>query len=291
MSQALAQSPLATLAERTDTATVLAGSSDHVKGLVQLTGQYLYDRFIANDGEQVTKMQMVRAWVTQYDVATFRKAMGDFVKIAKEYGEAKQKTAQNHRTVMQWAYGSMRFAMPQLVQLGWTETTGYQEMRVLGKKACEQRSINWDGTPAKPKLDKETKERAKIETEALANVRTQNPQRAGESVIAWEKRVLDLVDMEVERIETARSATAMQDAANEFLVKCQGHEDAAMHVVLSSFAAVEQTKGEADRINALASAVKAMLGEDITAVMEVLLEEYDITSPVLDSSAFGVKPE
>jgi hypothetical protein len=51
----------------------------------------------------------------------------------------------NVRTIMQNAYGALKLARPELESLGYDANTGYQEMRVLAKKALDARGIKWDG--------------------------------------------------------------------------------------------------------------------------------------------------
>lgn len=215
--QTRGDSPIASLESKTDTATATAPNSTHLSGsAVTLTGQYIFDRFVENDDEEVTKMGLIRAWVKQYTTDDVKKAIAGAVELAKAKGEAQLKTMRNHQTVMRLAFGSWKYAEAELRELGVTEKTGYQLMRVLGKKALEKKGIKWDGSPAKPATPADVRARQKLEKEALENVKIANPQNIGESLKDYTQRTLDLIDAEIERLVAEQHESVIQGLAEKF---------------------------------------------------------------------------
>lgn len=190
----MAQSVLSNLASRTDTRTVLAPRNDSATGSVAVTGQYLFDRFIGNDDAEITKMGIVRQLVNQVDTQTFKKALKDMVDIAKEKGEAVEKTARNHQTVMRIAFGALKFAQDALAAHGYTDRTGYQVMRVIGKKALEDKGLKWDGSKVLNDEQKDMQRNTKEAQKALAEVQRDNPQQIGESFGDWMTRIQPAVE-------------------------------------------------------------------------------------------------
>lgn len=210
-------SPLATLESKTDTKTATAATPQNMAGsAVTLTGQYIFDRFIENDDEEVTKMGLIRAWVKQYTTEDVKKAIAAAVELAKAKGEAQLKTMRNHQTVMRLAFGAWKYAEAELRELGVSEKTGYQLMRVLGKKALEKKGIKWDGSPAKPATPADVRARQKLEKEAMENVKAANPQQAGESLKDYTQRTLDLIDAEIERLLDEQHDSMIKGLAEKF---------------------------------------------------------------------------
>ena len=228
-------SPLATLEERTTQQAAQAPAPQGVRTGLTLTGQYLYDRFIENNDEDITIMGLVRGWTKTVDVASFKKALKDFIAIAKEHGETKLKTAQNHQTVMRQAYGAIRFAMPQLESLGYTERTGYLAMRVMGKKALEARGLKWDGSKAEPRLEADVRERHKVEKLALEAVKAKNPQLPTESIVDWHKRVLADIDTEAQAIIKERQKEHVEKLAEKVKDLCGDSLKDVLEMLLDNF--------------------------------------------------------
>lgn len=237
-------SVISTLPARATTESATAPRTEHVAGVARCTGQYLYDMFFADKGE-TTKMDFVRWAVANIDVGSFKTALKDMVEIAAKRGDAYKKTAQNHQSVLRTAYGSLKFAHAHLNMLGAGEDTGYQAMRVLGKQALEKAGLKWDGGKAPSKAEKMSAAMDKAEALRLSEIRSENPQREGESPAAWE-------------------------------IRCRG--------LLAAEMAEDEGKG-AERVLArlevaeLADKVKKLCGDDLQAVMQAILNDgtFDLT--------------
>ncbi len=200
----LGNSPIADLASHTDEATVRAATQP---APVNFSGQYLYDRFVANDGEELTKLGIVRTMVAQLDTMSFKHAMSAFIEVAtgfvenaktpelKRAAEARLKTARNHQTVMRAAYGALKFAMPELLACGYDErTTGYQVMRVIAKQALEDRKLKWDGSPASTPQERQDREANKAEAQAFLTAKSQSPRLPDETTGAYYERLAPAID-------------------------------------------------------------------------------------------------
>ena len=160
-----------------------------VIGVANITGQYIFDRFVGDhDGDQ-TRMGIVRAMLA-CEVETVRKALKDAVDIAAKHGDAAKKTMQNHQTVMRLAYGACRF-VPGFADAN--AKTGYQAMRVLARDALKQAGLKWNGEKAPTEADAEAAKFDKAQAALLADIRKDNPQRDGESIQQWEQRVRGLL--------------------------------------------------------------------------------------------------
>lgn len=216
----------------------VVSGSQNVVGTHRVTGQYVYDLFFADQGEQ-TKMDFVRYAVDNIEVEAFKKALKDFVEIASKHSDAYKKTAQNHQTVMRLAYGAMRFVDGFRAA---NSKTGYQAMRVLAKDGLKQAGLKWDGSAAPTEVDAAVAQADKAQAAALAAIRKDNPQRADESPFEWENRVRGLL------------------AAN------MAENSAYLAEIVAS-----------QEVEVLAAKVRKLCGDDLIAVLELLLNEENVT--------------
>lgn len=233
----MAASVLASLPARTDTAAAVAPVK-HDMASINITGQYLYERFIADHDGDSTRMNIVRAAVSNVDTATFGKALRDAVEIAKKSGPAAEKTMRNHMTVCRIAYGALKFAQAHCNMLGIDNKTGYQQMRVLGKQALEKAGIKWDGSKAPTKQEQESAKIDKAQAVRLAEIRTENPQQDGEEPAKWEIRCRGLLAAELAEdagkgLERLMARAAVVDLANRIENLCGNTLKDVMQILLN----------------------------------------------------------
>lgn len=198
--------PLADLESRTTTHAALAVATPALKTGPVITGQYLYNTFIDTiDSGEVSKMNIVRRAAETVDTQTFKKALSDMVDMAskvgrskeqieaKQWNEAKRKTAQNHQSVLRAVYGALRFASNELKEAGFTDKTGYQEGRSMALLALEQKNIKWDGSLKLTGEDKARHALIKAEDKADKQARQDHPRQPGETLMEYNNRILELV--------------------------------------------------------------------------------------------------
>lgn len=244
-------STLASLESQTTSEAAQAQAAVALRVGKQITGQYLFDRFVADSKADVTKMDIVRTAASAVDVLTFKKAVADMVGIAaakvkqaKEADpsspaevaayEARLKTAQNHQTVLRIGYGAIRFAPEQMTALGFDETTGYQLVRVIGLKALSEAGLKWDGSKAvtDPKAKAE-QANSKAEAKALAQVMADNPRNSGESLPSYLERVGGAVDNRVKANREESEAKMIKDLAVRVRTQCGGLLDEVLQAILA----------------------------------------------------------
>lgn len=228
-------STVANLESRTTTEAATAGRTEGVRtgNSTNFSGQYLYDRLIGNSQEEVTKMDMVRTMVKQLDTQSFKKSITDFVDVAKGYldnaidaakqaggydaenppapvqiAAARHKTAKNHQTVMRIGYGALKFCADELATFGYTDTTGYQEMRVIGLKALDSKGIKWDGSKAEDPAEKAARQATKAEGLAMAKAMEEHPRKDKEDRAAYFQRI-DKVVGQILKAEQEEQHTQM----------------------------------------------------------------------------------
>lgn len=197
--------------ERAETFGIVTGSQA-VVGTHRITGQYLYDRFMNDEGER-SKMDIVRYAVANITTEDFKGALKDFVAIAEKHGDATKKTAQNHQTVMRIAYGAWKFAAPQLNMLGANDKTGYQAMRVLGKQALEKAGRKWDGSKAE-KVDKAIAAMDEASAMRLAEIRRDHPAEDGETPAQHELRCRALLAQEMSTEDGAKAVMQKKEVSD-----------------------------------------------------------------------------
>lgn len=231
-------SPIANLDSRMTSASATASGTDGA-ATKQVTGQYLYDRFVTTVNEDVTKMGIVRDLVTRVDIASFKSAVKDMIGIAqasvkaapeaqKVVFEGRLKTAMNQRNMMTLAFGAIKFASDELAKLGYTDQTGIEPMRVLAKRALDNKKVRWDGSPVlndelRAKRDRERARKAELK--AMADLMTESVRGDDESIVAYQTRIAEKVQ---ERLDTANrektESSLIKQAAN--LIKVHGADSA-----------------------------------------------------------------
>lgn len=200
-------STIANLESRATTASATAGPAVGVRTGKKFTGQYLYNRFVEADKAETSKLDIVRSMVDALDVDDFKKIIADFVAIPAGYRDnaikdakagagydankpsaeiaghmARLKTAQNHQTVMRLSFGALKFAADKLAEFGYDNTTGYQVMAVISRKALSAKGIKWDGTKILNETEAQRKAATKAETKALEHVMESIPRDDGETM-------------------------------------------------------------------------------------------------------------
>lgn len=251
-------SPIANLASHATSASAVAPTVGMKVG-VAVTGQYLYDAFVQAGQEETTKLGLVRKLVDQCGVTEFSNALNDMVKIAREedvakYGESSKearkptprtKTAQNHRSVLQAAFGALKFARPQLDQLGYSDRTGYQEMGIISRQALKAVGKKWDGYTPVTVEQREKKAATELESAAMAEVRATLPQEEGESRLAYMTRI----DVHVQELVDEKKAKDRVEWINvqavKFIEKYGDDAPDVMNVVLDLFSDTEPVDTEA----------------------------------------------
>lgn len=202
-----------------------------------VTGQYLYDNFVVSDDAQITKMGMIRQLADTADALQIKGACDKMVEKAKEVDAAngvpekvvkdgkevvnrgpKTQSAMNARTIIQQAWGALRFAREQLNSLGYDDKTGYQDMRVLAKKALDEARKTWKGDNALTQADRERKalqRQQKGIQDVIQSVQKENPMNIGESFMEYQVRVGQLAQEKAEEVRKEMDAKAVKDAADK----------------------------------------------------------------------------
>jgi len=252
------QSVLASLESRTDTPAATAGRGAGLKTGTKFSGQYLYDRFVANDKTEVTKLDIVRT-MTELEVSTFKAVLADFVKVAKGYADnavekhgkdsaqahelsAKLKTAQNHQANMRNAYGAIRFAPDELTANGYTESTGYLVMAKIASAALKAKGIKWDGSAIPSQELAQQRKVAAAESKALSEVMAQEPRKDGESLKDYVVRMDEAVTAKIKSNAQEREAKLISDLVAKFRKEAGSYLDDVIAAILT--AETEQEHGE-----------------------------------------------
>lgn len=195
--------PIAALAERANTETVSRPAPAALKTGNAITGQFLYDQFVTESKADLTKIDIVLSAVELVDTATFKAALADMVKIAKESGnEAKHRTAANNQSALRVLYGALKFARDALDEKGFKPgRVGYHEARVMAAGVLKERAITWEGYPTETEQQREARRATKMQQKILKEVQDANPQQAGEDLATYFERIKELA---VQRLETAQ---------------------------------------------------------------------------------------
>lgn len=230
---AATDSTIANMETRTTTETVRAARPAGLKTGANYTGQYLYDRFIndrADEKQSQTKLDIVGLMVGAMDADKFGTIIADMVGIAKTFADqavkdagkfdadnppvavrtanARLKTARNHQTVMRIAFGAMKFCGEELATATNGQNIGYHMIRELGNKLLADKGINWDGTKAETKQDRQQRAEQREETEAMLEVQKAHPRKEDEDRAAYFARMDKMVDKRLaERAAERREAT------------------------------------------------------------------------------------
>lgn len=227
-------SPIASLETRADTASATAGAATSVATGVTLNGQWLYDRFIANDEKEKSRMDVVRNIIGQFDIATIKAALKDMVAIAKEKGPAQHKTALNSQTVMRNTIGVLRFAPDELQKRGLDpKNVGFNVMQSVAGKILKERGIKWDGTRVLSADVKEQKKATKEAQDAMTEVMRDNPQQIGESYSDWMARITPAVENRIEADRQEKHAAHIEALAKRFEEQAGDDLKAVVNLLLS----------------------------------------------------------
>lgn len=214
----MANSAVAAVAENVSPAAVKEAAAKS-SAIHAWTGQYLYDRFVANDDSEVTKLGIVRHAVETVDTMTFKSGLKDMIKLAKETAvPSKLKTAQNHASVMRIAYGALKFARGELNALNYTDKTGYHEMRHIGRLALERAGVTWDGhIDDKGARERVAKQRA--EQKLLKKAMDDNPRNEGENLLDWQMRCGKVVETMLDAAIQEETIKAIDRAAKSIIAR------------------------------------------------------------------------
>lgn len=208
---------------------------------VVVTGQYLYESFIVSDEAQITKMGIIRKLADEADALQIKGACDKMVEKAKEIDAAagvpekivkdgkevvnrgpKTQTAMNARTIIQQAWGALRFARDQLNALGYDDKTGYQDMRVLAKKALDEARKTWKGDNALTQADRERKQALRQQKgiqAVIADVTKENPMNIGESFMEYQVRIGQLAQDRAEEVRKENDRKLVVDTMEQLVKK------------------------------------------------------------------------
>lgn len=208
---------------------------------VVVTGQYLYESFIVSDEAQITKMGIIRKLADEADALQIKGACDKMVEKAKEIDAAagvpekivkdgkevvnrgpKTQTAMNARTIIQQAWGALRFARDQLNALGYDDKTGYQDMRVLAKKALDEARKTWKGDNALTQADRERKQALRQQKgiqAVIADVTKENPMNIGESFMEYQVRIGQLAQDRAEEVRKENDRKLVDDTMEQLVKK------------------------------------------------------------------------
>jgi hypothetical protein len=253
-----------------------------------VTGQYLYDQFVSNDGSG-TRMAWIRNYlVPNADPLQVKGATDEMVKIAHKTDQAagipektkgpKRNTAMNVRTFVQAIYGALKFAPEQMRALGFDESTGWMEARNMAKPALEAANKIWNGLNIPSKTDKEQKALAaknKGETQAFLEATKATPRQLNESFESWQSRIQLVAHAAVSK---ARDEASLDNAEKVFNKLCEKHDRDTLALIMMMLqdylkeANVGQSEISEEEANALLSAA-ASEGAITTTQEEEITEE------------------
>lgn len=223
-----------------------------------VTGQYLYDTFVKADESQVTKMGIIRQLSTIADALQIKGACDKMVEAAvlldyptgkpkKAERKAKEQSAMNARTIIQSAWGALKHAPTVLTEIGYDDSTGYQDMRVLAKQTLEKARINWKGEAVLTDKDKKIarlRRKQKAETQALVDVQKANPRWVNESLGEWQQRTLDLANDVMEEARETATADRVEKAVKSLTEKLDNNDLYLVAVALFEYLGLEVNKTE-----------------------------------------------
>jgi hypothetical protein len=199
-----------------------------------VTGEYLYNTFVVADDAQITKMGIIRQLADIADALQIKGAADNMVKKAvlvdwptgKPKGAdrgPKEQSAMNTRTVIQQAWGALRFARGNLDALGYDDKTGYQDMRVLAKRALDAARVDWKGDALKTEAQKETarlQRDNKEQVAALQDVQKDNPFDSRiETLPQWNERTFKLAESAMQQARADKETSLATKEAEKLIGK------------------------------------------------------------------------
>jgi hypothetical protein len=254
-------STIAKLPETTNTATVRAAKPVALKTGNNFTGQYLYERFVMDKAEQkadVTKMGIVQQMVEVLDANEFAvtvdgmvgfanrdyKAAVEAAKAAGNYdsenptwpireASARLRTARNHKTVMQNAFGALKFCADELkAKMGEGELS-YRMIREIGSKLLSDKGINWKGEKVIAPADRQAKREQDTETAAMTAIQKEHPRQPGESLGQYFTRMEGEVTKRMAKIKEDERIKNIASLAEKIRNMCGGELPEVLDVLLS----------------------------------------------------------
>jgi hypothetical protein len=236
------ESTVAKLPGTTDTATVRAAKPVALKTGNNFTGQYLYDRFVNDKAENkadLTKMSIVQQMVEVLDVPAFEECVNGMVKLADKVvkdaiqaardannydsenptwtireATARLRTARNHKTVMQNAFGALKYCADELAKKLNGSELSYRMIQAEGSKLLKDRGINWKGEKIQPAEDKAALRQQQTETSAMLAIQKEHPRQPGESLGQYYTRMEKTVEAkmaEIREADTIKNRASMVD--------------------------------------------------------------------------------
>lgn len=245
---ATGENPIVALQSKADTTSVRAARSVGLKTGANYTGQYLYDRFVNDKSENkadVTKMDIVRDMVNVMDANEFGvtvdgmvgcanreyKAAVEAAKAAGNYdsenptwpvreAQARLRTARNHKTVMQNAFGALKFCADELKAKLGDAPLAYRMIREIGSKLLADKGITWKGEKVVAPADRAAKREQDTETAAMRKVQDANPRQPGETLGQYFTRMEKEVARQMEEIRTADAIKHRASLAEKIRAMC-----------------------------------------------------------------------
>lgn len=199
-----------------------------------VTGQYLFDNFVAPSAEQVTRMDMIRNLIGKADASQMKGACDKMVELAvlidyptgkpkKAERGSKEQSAMNARTIILQSWGALTHVPEDCSAFGYTEKTGYQEMRTIAKKALDHRSLKWDGDAQKTDADREKEKLQrdnKAQVAALQEVQKDNPfDSRVETLQQWNERTFGLAREAMELAKAEQTTKTVNKVVEDLLAK------------------------------------------------------------------------
>jgi len=242
---------------------------------VVITGQALYDSFVASTDEQMTRMALVRGLVDVADEVQIKGACDSMVDIAKQkdiangFGEKdrgpKRATAMNTRTIFQQVWGALKHAPQHLTALGFTDQTGWNEAAKICKMALDQAGKTWQGYDVPTVADKAAKALAreqKAEKDILADVMKQMPRLPGESLLQFNTRVAEVADKAVAKARVANEEEQAEKLAKGLIEKHGTERAYRVALFLLDMLGIETTQSEVSEQEADEALKAAALAEE-----------------------------
>lgn len=254
-------STIAKIPQTTDTPTVRAAKPVALKTGANFTGQYLYDRFVNDKAENkadLTKMDIVRQMCDVMEPNEFGVTVDGMVgfanrdykaavEAAKQAGnydsenptwpireaQARLRTARNHKTVMQNAYGALKFCAKELEAKLNGAPLAYRMIREIGSKLLGDKGINWKGEKMESPDGRAARREQQTETAVMLEVQKENPRKESESRAEYYTRIDGLVDKAMAVQRKAQHADTMAKLADKIKAMCGGDLPDIIEILLS----------------------------------------------------------
>jgi hypothetical protein len=200
---------------------------------IVVTGQLLYDQFMAASESDRTRMGLIRQLADTADALQIKGACDKMVELARDqdYPNGKPKKAErlskeqqamNARTIIQQGWGALHFARSEAEKAGYDDTTGYLAMRVIAKKALDAAKIDWKGEALKTERDKDVARQireTRSQTTVLQDVQKSNPPNIGESLADWNVRTFALAQVAMEKARVEAEEKIVSELFDKLLEK------------------------------------------------------------------------